>query len=80
MKLIKNILCACVVVTMMLSMSVSAFAANGAQDGTGPNPIHQKLKDGSGGGKGGGKGGGSKDGTGPLKDGSGGGINCPYLP
>lgn len=81
MKIVKKMLCVCVIALMFVSMSVPAFAANGSKDGTGPNPISQRLKDGTGGGKGGGgKGGGTKDGSGPLKDGSGGGINCPYLP
>lgn len=81
MKAFKKILCVFVVAIVMMSMSIPVFAANGARDGTGPNPIHQRLKDGTGGGgKGGGQGGGVKDGTGPRRDGSGGGINCPYLP
>lgn len=79
MKSIKKILCACLAVTMIMAMSVPAFAANGAKDGTGPNPIHQRLKDGTGCG-GTGTGGGVKDGSGPLRDGSGGNVNCPYLP
>lgn len=83
MKSIKKILCVCLVISIIMAMSVSAFAANGAKDGTGPSPIHQRLKDGTGGGKkspGGGSGSGAKDGSGPLRDGSGGNINCPYLP
>lgn len=84
MKGFRKILSVCVVVTMLLSMSIPAFAARGVRDGTGPNPIHQRLKDGTGcggtGTGGGGGGGGVKDGSGPLRDGSGGGINCPYLP
>lgn len=95
MKGIKRILCASAVAITIMTMSVPVFAANGARDGTGPNPIHQQLKDGSGrgGGRGsglkdgtgtaigGGRGGGGgvKDGSGPLRDGSGGGVNCPYL-
>ena len=77
---IKKILCMALVVVMLFAMSATAFAANGAKDGTGPINQCQQLKDGSGGNGGRGNGGGAKDGTGPLKDGSGGGINCPYLP
>lgn len=87
MSSIKKILCAGLAVIMIMAMSAPAFAANGAKDGTGPTPIHQRLKDGTGCGKtttGGGGGvrggGGIKDGSGPLRDGSGGNANCPYLP
>lgn len=129
MKSIRKIICAGLVVAMIMAMSIPVFAANGARDGTGPNPISQRLRDGTGcggvnvgtvklgtglnlagqqlrdgtgcggigcvgiglggtgigggigggGGRGGGRGGGLRDGSGPLRDGSGGNANCPYL-
>ncbi|MDR2957514.1 MAG: hypothetical protein LBU61_04950 [Coriobacteriales bacterium] len=71
MKGVKKVLCAAFIVVAIGMMSIPAFAANGAKDGTGPSPIQQQLKDGTDGGGGNG-GGGNGSGFGGGGDGFGG--------